>query len=169
MFLENRSNQEASVAFLLGIGPFVSGFLLPEVNNKSYDMQAHAQNGATSIGNTLTYTDTDLTIKIDSKHTAMSGFPQDTCLIYEKYTGLLLWADTYGQNYHLKMKIENYTPIQEAGPAIDTENGDDDKDDKNRQQAIPSFPLFIFFSVIISTSLILIFKIVNKQKQVKIL
>jgi hypothetical protein len=165
MSLNNRSNQEASVAFLLGLGPFVSGFLLPSVNNQSYDMKLHAENGASSIGNTLIYTETDLTIKIDSKHTASSYFPQDTCLIYEKYTGLLLWADTSIENYYLKMEIENYNLPQDSQTTISSDDDDDD-DDSSKSQGISSFPLIILFSLISIASLILIFRM-KKNFEIK--
>ena len=158
MALNNRSNQEAAVAFLLGVGPFVSGFLLPEVNNQSFDMRAHAQNGANSIGNTLSYTETDLTIKIDSKHSASSFFPQDTCLIYEKYTGILLWTDTTIENYHLKMKLENYNLPIESIQSI-TDDDDDDDDKEKAEQVIPSFPLIIIFGIISTISMIMILRV----------
>ena len=113
---------------------------------------------ANSIGNTLSYTETDLTIKIDSKHSASSFFPQDTCLIYEKYTGILLWTDTTIENYHLKMKLENYNLPIESIQSI-TDDDDDDDDKEKAEQVIPSFPLIIIFGIISTISKIMILRV----------
>jgi hypothetical protein len=167
MTLDNRSNQEASVAFTLNIGPFVSGFLLPEINNHSFDMRAQAEQASNSIGNSLIYKETDLTIVIDCKHTSSSFFPQDTYLVYEKLTGLLLYVDTSTPNYHLEMEIENYDLPEEKRITIVDDDNDDDEDSKKAQN-IPSFPLIFVFSIISTVSLILILKMRKKSGNNKI-
>ena len=121
-------------------------------------MQGQAQIASSTIGNTLSYRETDLTITIDSKPTAAAAFPQETYLVYEKYTGLLLFADTTGQNYHLEMEIENYVLPEEVIQRL-TDDDDDDDDKEKREQIIPSFPLIIVFSIISTISLILILRV----------
>lgn len=162
MNLMNRSNQEASFQFTLNFGPFVSGLLLPEVNNQSFDMEAQAEYASTSIGNNLRYEETDLTIIFDSKHTSSSFFPQDTYLVYEKVTGLLLYADTSIPNYHLVMEIEKYG-LPEEDSILISDDDDNDDDDNKKAQEIPSFPLIIVFGIIFSISLIQIIKMRKKM------
>jgi len=75
------------------------------------------------------------------------SFPQETRLIYEKITGLLLYVDTTGQNYHLEMIIENYELDQNV---VDIPS------------EIPSFSLIVIVSVVLATTLIIIK--INKKK-----
>ncbi len=158
MSLNNISNQEAVNSMTLGVGNLVPGFLLITINNDSFDLSGSlSSNGALFNGKT-SIKETDLTIKITFEHNP-GAFLQDTYLIYEKRTGLLLWADTRsGGNYHLIMTIEDYTPWTESTSRPYSEDDDDDDDKKKKQQAIPSFPLLILIGVVFTMSLILIFK-----------
>ncbi len=165
MALSNVSNQEASVQMALGIGSLVSGFLLITINNDSFDLQSSlSANGALLNGKT-SIIETDLTTKIKFEHNP-GAYLQDTYLIYEKRTGLLLWADTRsGENYHLVMTIDDYIPWTEASSKLSPSDNDDDDDDKEKgEQAIPSFPLIIVFGIISTISLIMILRVKKTLK-----
>ena len=76
------------------------------------------------------------------------SFPQETRLIYEKITGLLLYVNTIGQNYHLELNLENYEP-QNDTPQLPLE--------------IPSFPILIILSIAFITTIIMITTIKKKK------
>ncbi|MFX1493754.1 MAG: hypothetical protein ACFFBZ_05690 [Promethearchaeota archaeon] len=145
MQMNNISNSECANNLLISFPGFLSGFLLPIVNNDTYDIEAEVMAASLyTVDREFTYRETDLTIDMHFK--CGGSFPQETKLIYEKITGLLLYVDTIGQNYHLEMNIENYEPDQ---------NGD-------TPSKIPSFSLIVIVSVVLATTLIVIKT--NKRK-----
>lgn len=146
MQMNNVSDSECANNLLISFPGFLSGFLLPIVNNETYDIKAEVMAASWStVDREFTYEETDLTIDMYFK--CGGSFPQETRLIYEKITGLLLYVDTIGQNYHLEMNIENYEPDQNG---VDTPS------------KIPSFSLIVIVSVVLTTTLIIIK--INKKK-----
>ncbi|MFX0025274.1 MAG: hypothetical protein ACFE8M_02575 [Candidatus Hermodarchaeota archaeon] len=146
MQMNNVSDSECANNLLISFPGFLSGFLLPIVNNETYDIEAEviAASGFTEDREFI-YEETDLTIDMYFK--CGGSFPQETRLIYEKITGLLLYVDTTGQNYHLEMNIENYELVQNG---VDTPS------------EIPSFSMIVIVSVVLMTILIIIK--INKKK-----
>ncbi|MFX1589640.1 MAG: hypothetical protein ACFFC1_15930, partial [Promethearchaeota archaeon] len=146
MQMNNISDSECANNLLISFPGFLSGFLLPIVNNQTYDIKAEVIAASSYTDDReFTYEETDLTIDMYFK--CGGSFPQETRLIYEKITGLLLYVDTMGQNYHLEMNIENYEPDQNG---VDTPS------------EIPSFSLIVIVSVVLMTMLIIIK--INKKK-----
>ncbi|MHA1194696.1 MAG: hypothetical protein ACTSRH_03480 [Promethearchaeota archaeon] len=101
----NVSNGEAAFNILLGYNKFQSGFLIP-INNLTYlkDL-ALAQDvgymkGTISIEESYNFICFDF--KQDTKY-------QNTTLVYEKQTGLLVWAKTMMLNYFLEMQLINFS------------------------------------------------------------
>jgi len=150
MTLNNISVTEAAVSLTINLGPFGSGFLLEGVNNKSFDVIGAAQTGASSIFNSLTVTETDLTYRFDSKYTTSSFVPQETQMIYEKFTGLLLWANTSVTNYHLQLVIDGYSAPEASSDQVPPDGTPDQP-----ILEIFSFPLMIILGIISLMSLIL--------------
>ncbi|MFX1434701.1 MAG: hypothetical protein ACFFB1_13070, partial [Promethearchaeota archaeon] len=146
MQMNNISDSECANNLLISFPGFLSGFLLPIVNNETYDIKAEVIAASWfTVDREFTYEETDLTIDMYFK--CGGSFPQETRLIYEKITGLLLYVDTTGQNYHLEMNIENYEPDQNG---VDTPS------------EIPSFSLIVIVSIVLMTILIIIK--INKKK-----
>ncbi|MFW9945909.1 MAG: hypothetical protein ACFFDX_03675 [Candidatus Odinarchaeota archaeon] len=146
MQMNNVSDSECANNLLISFPGFLSGFLLPIVNNETYDIEAEVIAASQfTEDREFIYKETDLTIDMYFK--CGGSFPQETRLIYEKMTGLLLYVDTTGQNYHLEMNIENYELVQN-GVDIPSE--------------IPSFSMIVIASVVIMTILIIIK--INKKK-----
>ena len=157
MTLDNISVSEAAVALILNLGPFDPGFLLEGISNNSFDIIAAAQTGAASIANSLIIRETDLTYNFDSKYTASSFVPQVTNLTYEKYTGLLLWANTTVPNFHLQLIIDGYiapTSSSSQGPP----NGNQEP------PVISSFPLPLSLGIISTATLVLTLKFKKRTK-----
>lgn len=146
MQMNNISDSECANNLLISFPGFLSGFLLPIVNNETYDIKAEVIAASLfTVDREFTYEETDLTI--DMCFRCGGSFPQETRLIYEKITGLLLYVDTTGQNYHLEMIIENYE-LDQNGVDIPSE--------------IPSFSLIVIVSAVLITMLIIVK--INKKK-----
>jgi len=146
MQMNNISDSECANNLLISFPGFLSGFLLPIINNETYDIEAEVIAASWfTVDRQFIYEETDLTINM--YFICGGSFPQETRLIYEKITGLLLYVDTMGQNYHLEMNIENYE-LNRNGVDIPSE--------------IPSFSLIIIVSVVLLTTLIVIK--INKKK-----
>ncbi|TFF95259.1 MAG: DUF4430 domain-containing protein, partial [Promethearchaeota archaeon] len=107
----NISNKEASWALTLGYNGFQSGFLIPIMKNisnlRDLAFQEEDPGGAWDKKGSVYFLESNLTIKI--VFLAADG-SQNTYLIYEKITGLLLWADVSAGGYQLEMTIEGYIP-----------------------------------------------------------
>ena len=137
MQMMNISNTESANALLISFPGFLSGFILPVMDNKTYDIEAEILAASWfTVDREFTYEETDLTVDMHFK--CGGSFPQETRLIYEKITGLLLYVDTIGQNYHLEMTIENYS--------IDIDDGT-----PQPQLGIPSFPIIPIISISLFT------------------
>lgn len=146
MQMDNISDSECANNLLISFPGFLSGFLLPTVNNETYDIEAEVIAASWfTVDREFTYEETDLTINM--YFICGGSFPQETRLIYEKITGILLYVDTLGQNYHLEMNIENYELDQNG---VDTSS------------EIPSFSLIVIVSIVLATTLIIIK--INKKK-----
>lgn len=150
MQMTNISNTESANALLISFPGFLSGFLLPMMDNDTYDIEAEVLAASWfTVDREFTYEEMDLTV--DMHFQCGGSFPQNTHLIYEKYTGLLLYVNTVGQNYHLEMTIENYH--------LDLGN-----ENSQPQPAIPSFPIFLTVAINLITMAITIFILRRKMK-----
>lgn len=148
MQMNNISNSESANALLISFPGFLSGFLLPVMNNDTYDIEAEVLAASWyTIDREFTYKETDLTVDMHFK--CGGSFPQDTHLIYEKITGLLLYVNTIGQNYHLEMTIKDYLVDVGSPPT---------------QLDIPSFPFIITIGICIFTLSIITYNIRRKKK-----
>jgi hypothetical protein len=151
MQMNNISNTESANALLISFPGFLSGFLLPIMDNQTYDIQAEVLAASWfTVDREFTYEETDLTV--DMQFHCGGSFPQDTRLIYEKITGLLLYVNTFGQNYHLEMTIENFL--------VDFGDGN-----PPNQLEISSFPLIFTISISFITLNIIIYSITKKEKK----
>jgi hypothetical protein len=150
MQMNNISNSETANALLISFPSFLSGFLLPMIGNDTYDIEAEVLSVSSYLSDReFLYKETDLTIDMYFKCGGL--FPQETRLIYEKITGLLLYVDTYGQNYHLEMTIENYKPdLAKSSPEIPI--------------SIPSFSIILLINIILISSILTIYISRRKMK-----
>ena len=147
MQMNNISNTESANALLISFPGFMSGFLLPIMNNYTYDIRTEVLAASWfTVDPEFNYGETELTV--DMYFQCGGSFPQETRLIYEKTTGLLLYVDTIGQNYHLEMTIENYS--------VDIEN--------ETQLEIPSFPFILTVGIMVLTLSIVMYNFVRKKK-----
>ena len=113
--LTNRSNSELSWAFTLGYNNFQSGFIIQIIDNITR-VKKLALDGASGFVNGLvSVVDTQLTIKITFDQI---GGGQQTNMIYEKQTGILLWANTSIGSYLLEIVLDNYVPWESVGEEI---------------------------------------------------
>ena len=86
----NVSNGEAAFNMLLGYNAFQSGFLVPINNLTKLKEQALAQDAGYMLGD-ITVEETYSFISFDFKQDSGT---QNTTLVYEKQSGLLVWART---------------------------------------------------------------------------
>ena len=86
----NVSNGEAAFNMLLGYNAFQSGFLVPISNLTNLKEQALAQDSGYMLGD-ITIEETYSFISFDFKQDSGT---QNTTLVYEKQSGLLVWART---------------------------------------------------------------------------
>jgi len=107
--LYNRSNSEIARGLTLGYNDFQSGFLIPIQNLSLVKELAIQQKDGYFKGN-VSILETALTIKIKYEQYPTG---QKTHLIYEKFTGLLLWGNTSVGNYLLELLIHGYIPWEE--------------------------------------------------------
>jgi len=105
--LSNRSNSEAAMALILGYNNFQSGFLIPIMDNLTRVKKLALQEAEGFVSGVVNIEESDLTIKIIF---IQDGGGQETSLIYEKWTGLLLWTKTSVGSYLLEMVIDGYIP-----------------------------------------------------------
>ncbi|TFF93702.1 MAG: DUF4430 domain-containing protein [Promethearchaeota archaeon] len=103
----NISNKEAAVALILGFNNFQSGFLQPSINNLTNFKKLALEEATGYTTGTVELEETDLTIKVSFDE---EGNGLNIQLLYEKMTGLLLWADSKGSNYNLEITIDGYDP-----------------------------------------------------------
>ncbi|MBY9019487.1 MAG: hypothetical protein KGD67_00420 [Candidatus Lokiarchaeota archaeon] len=107
----NVSNGEAAFNTLLGYNAFQSGFLIPINNLTKLKEQALAQDAGFMIGD-ITVEETYNFISFDFKQ---GSGTQNTTLVYEKQSGLLVWARTEmipitnPLGYTLEMFLTNFS------------------------------------------------------------
>ncbi|MFW9826912.1 MAG: DUF4430 domain-containing protein [Candidatus Thorarchaeota archaeon] len=107
--LSNRSNSEVSRALTLGYNSFQPGFLIPDANITYIKELALIQADPGGLY--------DITgeLKIEESYNflyigfSQIGGEQNTELIYDKWTGLLVWAKTSIFGYLLEIKSLNFT------------------------------------------------------------
>ncbi|MFX1596171.1 MAG: DUF4430 domain-containing protein [Promethearchaeota archaeon] len=105
--ITNRSNSELGWAFTLGYNYFQPGFLIQIIDNLTRVKKLALQEASGFISGLVTIEETHLAIKITFDQ--ING-DQKTDLIYEKKTGLLLWANTTVSNFLLEIVIDDYVP-----------------------------------------------------------
>lgn len=107
----NVSNGEAAFNMLLGYNSFQSGFLIP-INNVTEMKELALLQDSGSMQATITIEETYNFLSFDFKQDTGT---QNTSLIYEKRTGLLVWAYTEmiaitnPLGYKLEMFLTNYS------------------------------------------------------------
>ncbi len=160
--VKNCSNREAASSMMLGYFDFQTGFLIPYMNETYLKEKALEQTDVSGELANVYIKESDLTIKFTFQQTFSSwgSNHQYTSLIYEKRTGLLLWAHTQFSDYEIKLTLDGYEP-QNVGLLPATADDDDDKDG-GKKQAIPSFILIVIFSMVIISSSILVLKMRRK-------
>ena len=146
----NVSNGEAAFNMLLGYNTFQSGFLIPLDNLTGLKNLVLAQDSGFMTA-TITIKENDNVLLFDFQQD--SGF-QNTSLIYDKHTGLLVSANTElipvtnPLGYKLEMVLSNYTLDLEFPP----------------EHKIPSFPIIIILSIVGISNLVIILLFKRKIK-----
>ncbi len=143
--LTNRSNSELGWALTLGYNNFQPGFLIHIMDNLTRVKKLALQEASGFVNGLVSVEETELTIKITFDQ---SDGGQGTYLIYEKWTGLLLWVETFVGSYKLEMAIESYIPWE----STKEENG------TPSNLLLKSLPYIVITSIsiiTISTSLII--------------
>ncbi|MHA2122600.1 MAG: DUF4430 domain-containing protein, partial [Promethearchaeota archaeon] len=113
--LYNRSSSELAWAFTLGYNNFQPGFLIHIMENITAVKKFSLQEAGGFVSGIVTTEETELTLKITFEQD-IGG--QQTSMIFEKRTGLLLWANTSFGSYFLEMSIEGYSPWASAEEVI---------------------------------------------------
>ena len=156
--LSNIPNSEASMNLAISYKAFLSGFLIPTENLTKLKEQANEQVDPSGwMPGTVDIKETNCSITFNFKADDKS---QNITMIYDKWLGTLLWTkleNSYGPDLEIFLaELEGYD-ILSPSPS------DDDDDDK-KEQAIPSFPLIILFSIITAITIIYILRINFKIK-----
>ncbi len=147
----NISNKEVAYAMSLGYNNFQSGFLIPIMNNFTRVKELALQESSGSTNGIVNVLETNLTAKITFEQT---GGGQRTYMIYEKRTGLLLWAETSMTGYSLDLKIEGFSPsIYETPQITPPPEEPDDKKTNIEKEDSSSEPLLL---VLLMVSIILV-------------
>ena len=110
--IANRSNSELGWAFTLGYNYFQPGFLIQIIDNLTRVKKLAIQEASGFANGLVSIAETPLTIKIAFEQT---DGEQETNLIYEKRTGLLIWAYTSIGDYLLEITIDDYIPWESTG------------------------------------------------------
>jgi hypothetical protein len=137
---DNLTNREAATNLMLGFNDFQPGFFLPKIDNLTFLKNVIREESKGAIKGNITLIETNLTLYVNF---TQIGGGQKTTLLYEKRTGLLLYADTEFGGYNLEITIGNYTvPDFETGKKFKPRVG------------IPSFSLPITLGIIITFTLV---------------
>jgi len=144
----NISNREAATNMMLGFNDFHPGFFIPRIDNLTYLKQVIEAEANGFVKGDLTLKETDLTLYIKFEQ---EGGGQNTILLYEKKTGLLLYANTEISNYRLEMIIENYT-LPNFGP-----------ENALNPLSIPSYSTILVIAMLITFTIIGAVKIYKKK------
>jgi hypothetical protein len=145
--LNNISNREAALQMGIGYGGVQSGFMMPSIDNLT--LIKGLALAAANPGE-VTINETELTIKISYEQ--VGGFEQETHLIYEKHTGLLLWVDTLLDPYVLEMSLIGYSPPETPSQPPPTPPN----------ETIPSFPI-LYLGIMMVSVVLLIITTTNKK------
>ena len=113
--LTNRSNSELAWSLILGYNNFQPGFLLQIINNLTKVKNLALGEASGGVNGIVSVEETQLTIKFSFDQI---GGGQRTYMIYEKRTGLLLWANSSIESYLLEMTLETYIPWEPPGEEI---------------------------------------------------
>lgn len=113
--LANRSNSEMGWAFTLGYNKFQSGFLIQIIDNLTRVKKLALEEASGFVSGLVSIEESALTLKITFDQI---GGGQNTNMIYEKWTGLLLWANTSIGSYFLEMVLDNYVPWESTQAEI---------------------------------------------------
>ncbi|MFW9952753.1 MAG: hypothetical protein ACFFKA_21745 [Candidatus Thorarchaeota archaeon] len=146
----NVSNGEAAFNMLLGYHTFQSGFVIPLNNITGLKKLALAQDSGYFSG-VIKIKENENVLLFDFKQD--SGF-QNTSLIYDKHSGLLVSANTRTLpftnplGYKLEIFLTNYTLDLNFPP----------------EQQIPSFPIIIILSILGISSTVIILKLKRRIK-----
>ncbi len=150
----NISNKEVAYAMTIGYNDFQSGFLIPIMNNftlvKELALQEANPGGPFDKEGTVNVLETNLTVEITFEQT---GGDQRNYMIYEKRTGLLLWADVSITGYFLELKIEGFNPSIYETPQVSPppEEPDDEEPEleKDESSSEPLLLVILMVSVIV--------------------
>ena len=115
--IANRSNSELGWSFTLGYNYFQPSLLIQIIDNITRVKKLALQEATGFANGLVSIEEKPITIKITFEQTDGEQF---TSLLYEKRTGLLLWAYTSIGDYLLEMRIEGYTPWESTGEATPT-------------------------------------------------
>lgn len=101
----NISNSEASGVMALGYNGFQSGFLIPinnltEIKVKALEQSVGASNGIVFVEETHNF----LYISFEEDNENIK-----TYLIYDRWTGLLVWAKTFSYGFKMEIQSLNFT------------------------------------------------------------
>ncbi|MBY8990522.1 MAG: DUF4430 domain-containing protein [Candidatus Lokiarchaeota archaeon] len=113
--LSNKSSSELSWSLILGHNNFQPGFLIPIIDNLTKVKNLALEEASGFVSGLVSFEETHLTIRISFDQI---GGGQRTYMIYEKHTGLLLWANSSVSGYLLEMTLENYIPWEPSGEDI---------------------------------------------------
>ncbi|MBD3339905.1 MAG: hypothetical protein GF353_12400 [Candidatus Lokiarchaeota archaeon] len=157
--LYNISNEEVYNSMTIGYNGFQSAFNIPIMENETRVKELAVQEATGYAQGNVKIEETDLTMKISFDQ--ISGF-QETYMVYEKISGLLLWCDTQTQNYRIELTIVDYSLptayTEETSTNISSDDDDDDNDDDNSVSAIPSYHLIIIIALLLSMTILIIIK-----------
>lgn len=161
--LYNISNSEAAMNLAISYSNFRSGFIVPIDNLSKLKENAYAQNVG-SYSASISAVETDLTIMLIFKQ---NNRAQNSTMIYEKRTGILLWSkveNKYGPD--LEIMINGYVPwsLPENPPSPPNEGDDDDFDELKKKESEESKTLtqiitvvsIVFVIVVIVISIVLL-------------
>jgi len=113
--LVNRSNSEISWGLTLGYNYFQPGFLIQIMDNLTKVKKLALQEATGFVNGIVSLEETKIALKITFDQI---GGGQHTKMIYEKRTGLLLWANTSIGSYFLQMALDNFVPWESTQAGI---------------------------------------------------
>ncbi|MFX0069653.1 MAG: DUF4430 domain-containing protein [Candidatus Hermodarchaeota archaeon] len=148
--LYNISNTEAADALILGFNGFDAGFLLAMENLTEIKLKAQSETSSAWNNGYVEFNESALTLKITYIQT---DGDQNTFLIYDKITGLLLWGHTEAFGYVFELTIKGYIQgtftIHLYKPPIDSDDDEDKKRIVKNEISPDSIQLFASILAII--------------------
>ncbi len=107
--LDNRSNSEVAYALALGFNSFQSGFLIPKENLTQLKNIANNQSDPGGLFDILGEVKVEETYNFFYIGFEQVGGGQQTYMIYDRETGILVWAKTKIFGYLLEIQSLNFT------------------------------------------------------------